>query len=129
MPAFIHLDSRVSSLRLPFSSIPAMRPPTKIHPATTEIVEIPRTGPGLSLAYTTGRPSPPPGFALRGNLSDPAWATASNKAFDEGVAFLKTHLAPAGTKAPASLKVNLLKAFTSAVAAKPAAGAAAAAKP
>ncbi|KAI8471171.1 MAG: dienelactone hydrolase family-domain-containing protein [Monoraphidium minutum] len=50
-------------------------------------------------AYATYYPNMPHGFALRGNLSDPAWLKASTTAFNEGVAFLKKHVAPAHSAA------------------------------
>lgn len=62
-------------------------------------------------------------FAVRGNLSDPAWRTASDTAFNEGVKFFNTHLlAPAAPAAGAP-------AAAAKAAAAPAAGVPAAAAP
>jgi hypothetical protein len=36
------------------------------------------------------------GYALRGNMSDPAFKAAASSAFDQGLAFLKKELLPAG---------------------------------
>lgn len=60
-----------------------------------------------TITYTRA-PHPVAGFALRGNMSDPEWAAASSKAFDEGTAFLKKNLgAPSsGSKGQAATKAG-----------------------
>lgn len=60
-------------------------------------------------AYITNYPGMPHGYALRGNLSDPAWAKASTTAFDEGVKFLKEYLLASPVASPGAAPSSFFK--------------------